>query len=61
MLVLFIVAKRRRIMKKNEIVLFETADNEVSLQVQDETVWLTHSTRSYSREDTNPYDRFLQS
>ena len=30
-------------MKKNEIVLFETADNEVSLQVQmqDETVWLT--------------------
>ena len=30
-------------MNKNEIVLFETADNEVSLQVQmqDETVWLT--------------------
>ena len=30
-------------MKKSEIVLFETADNEVSLQVQmqDETVWLT--------------------
>ena len=30
-------------MKKNEIVLLETADNEVSLQVQmqDETVWLT--------------------
>ena len=32
-------------MNKNEIVLFETADNEVSLQVQmqDETVWLTQS------------------
>ena len=32
-------------MKKNEIVLFETADNEVSLQVQmqDETVWLTQA------------------
>ena len=32
-------------MKKNEIVLFETADNEVSLQVQiqDETVWLTRN------------------
>ena len=32
-------------MKKNEIVLFETADNEVSLQVQmkDETVWLTRT------------------
>ncbi len=30
---------------KNEIVLFETADNEVSLQVQmkDETVWLTQA------------------
>ena len=30
-------------MRKNEIVLFETADNAVSLQVQlrDETVWLT--------------------
>lgn len=29
--------------KKNEIVLFETSDREVSLQVQmqDETVWLT--------------------
>lgn len=29
--------------KKNEIVLFETANREVSLQVQmqDETVWLT--------------------
>ena len=36
---------RRLIMKKNEIVLFETADNEVSLQVQmkDETVWLTRN------------------
>ena len=32
-------------MKKNEIVLFETADNEVTLQVQmqDETVWLTQA------------------
>ena len=32
-------------MKKNEIVLFETVDNEVSLQVQmsDETVWLTRN------------------
>ena len=32
-------------MKKNEIVLFETADNEVSLQVQveDESVWLTQT------------------
>ena len=32
-------------MKKNEIVLFETADNEVSLQVQmqDETVWLSQA------------------
>ncbi len=32
-------------MKKNEIVLFETDDNEVSLQVQmqDETVWLTRN------------------
>ena len=32
-------------MKKNEIILFETADNEVSLQVQmqDETVWLTQA------------------
>lgn len=32
-------------MNKNEIVLFETADNEVSLhvQMQDETVWLTQS------------------
>ena len=32
-------------MKKSEIVLFETADNEVSLQVQmqDETVWLTRN------------------
>ena len=32
-------------MEKNEIVLFETADNEVSLQVQmgDETVWLTQA------------------
>lgn len=32
-------------MEKNEIVLFETADNEVSLQVQmqDETVWLTRN------------------
>ena len=32
-------------MNKNEIVLFETDDNEVSLQVQmqDETVWLTQS------------------
>lgn len=32
-------------MKKNEIVLFETADDEVSLQVQmqDETVWLTQA------------------
>ena len=32
-------------MKKNEIILFETADNEVSLQVQmqDETVWLTRN------------------
>ncbi len=32
-------------MKKNEIVLFETADNEVALQVQmhDETVWLTRN------------------
>ena len=32
-------------MKKNEIVLFETVDNEVSLQVQmqDETVWLTQA------------------
>ena len=32
-------------MNKNEIVLFETADNEVSLQVQmqDETVWLTRN------------------
>ena len=32
-------------MKKNEIVLFETADNEVSLQVQmqDENVWLTRN------------------
>ena len=32
-------------MNKNEIILFETADNEVSLQVQmkDETVWLTTS------------------
>lgn len=31
--------------EKNEIVLFETADNEVSLQVQmqDETVWLTQN------------------
>lgn len=31
--------------KNNEIVLFETADNEVSLQVQmqDETVWLTQN------------------
>ena len=68
-------------MKKSEIVLFETADNEVSLQVQmqDETVWLTrnqrgtcrssgsrkicdyHSARRYSRKDTNPYDRLLQS
>ena len=30
---------------KNEIILFETADKEVSLQVQmqDETVWLTRS------------------
>ena len=38
-------AKRRLAMNKNEIVLFETADNEVSLQVQmqDETVWLTQS------------------
>ncbi len=32
-------------MNKNEIILFETADNEVSLQVQmkDETVWLTRN------------------
>ena len=32
-------------MNKNEIVLFETADNEVSLQVQmqDETVWLSRN------------------
>ena len=32
-------------MKKNEIVLFDTVDNEVSLQVQmsDETVWLTRN------------------
>ena len=32
-------------MKKNEILLFETSDNEVSLQVQmqDETVWLTQA------------------
>ena len=32
-------------MNKNEIVLFETADNEVTLQVQmqDETVWLTQA------------------
>ncbi len=32
-------------MNKNEIVLFETTDNEVSLQVQmqDETVWLTRN------------------
>ena len=32
-------------MKKNEIVLFETTDNEVSLQVQveDESVWLTQA------------------
>ena len=32
-------------MKKSEIVLFETVDNEVSLQVQmqDETVWLTQA------------------
>ena len=32
-------------MKNNEIVLFETVDNEVSLQVQmqDETVWLTQA------------------
>lgn len=31
--------------KKNEIVLFETSDKEVSLQVQmqDETVWLTQN------------------
>ena len=32
-------------MNKNEIVLFETDDNEVSLQVQmqDETVWLSRN------------------
>ena len=32
-------------MNKNEIVKFETADNEVSLQVQmqDETEWLTRN------------------
>ena len=32
-------------MKKNEIVLFETVDSEVSLQVQmsDETVWLSRN------------------
>ena len=32
-------------MNKNEIVLFETADNEVSLlvQMQDETAWLTRN------------------
>ena len=32
-------------MNKNEIVLFETSDNEVSLQVpvKDETVWLTRN------------------
>jgi prophage maintenance system killer protein len=39
------IAKRRSIMNKNEIVLFETDDNEVSLQVQmqDETVWLSRN------------------
>jgi prophage maintenance system killer protein len=39
------IAKRRSIMNKNEIILFETDDNEVSLQVQmqDETVWLSRN------------------
>ena len=41
---LSIIMKGEKTMK-NEIILFETADKEVSLQVQmqDETVWLTRS------------------